>query len=53
MPQNAAGATSRAAHLALAEGYAAEILAAKRLAPTPATDRPGHVLAFRNVEVVA
>jgi len=44
---------ARAAHSALAEGYAAQILAARN--PAGAADRPdpGLVVAIRNVEIVA
>lgn len=52
MSEHAAGESSRAAHLALAEGYASEIVGAK---PFPAADPadPALVMAFRNVEIVA
>jgi hypothetical protein len=53
MSDNAPSAHSRATNLALANGYAAEIFAAKRLARASLPDGPGHVIAFRNVEIVA
>jgi hypothetical protein len=53
MSDNAPSAHARAIHLALADGYAAEIFAAKRLARVPVPDGPGHVIAFRNVEITA
>jgi hypothetical protein len=50
---NATSAQSRSAHLALAEGYAAEISAAKRLTRVPDEEAPGTIVAFRDVEIVA
>ncbi|QIL01332.1 hypothetical protein G7078_07815 [Sphingomonas sinipercae] len=53
MAGKAGSEPGRAAHLALAEGYAAQIRAARN--PAPAADRPdpGLVVAIRTVEIVA
>jgi hypothetical protein len=53
MAEHAGAAASRAVHLRLAEGYAAQIEAARRLDPLKLLPDPCPVVAFRNVEIVA